>query len=164
MSVSVGVAAKKVLEVIASNKKGRKFLGYVIGITLFILFLPVIILVGFFGWMSGGEEITLDSNSIMQNFSPAYQEEFQKIDAVLDLITVTFYAKGLPDKDISIAKTIYISCLVGKEDDENFYTNYADCFINTDEVPLLINISFTFDVTFTREDEEYFEKLYGGAE
>ena len=34
------------------DKKGRKFLLYVIGIALFIVLLPVIAVYGLFGWMA----------------------------------------------------------------------------------------------------------------
>ena len=37
------------------DKKGRKFLGYTIGIVLFIALLPVIAIYGLFGWMSGND-------------------------------------------------------------------------------------------------------------
>ena len=52
---AVGKVALKVLQFLVGDKKGRKFLGYVIGITLFIVLLPVIAIYGLFGWMSGGE-------------------------------------------------------------------------------------------------------------
>ena len=52
---AVGKVALKVLQFLVGDKKGRKFLGYVIGIALFIVLIPVIALYGLFGWMSGGE-------------------------------------------------------------------------------------------------------------
>lgn len=52
---AVGKVALKVLQFLVGDKKGRKFLGYVIGIALFIVLLPVIAIYGLFGWMSGGE-------------------------------------------------------------------------------------------------------------
>ena len=46
MIVAVGAVvakvAKKVLAILAGDKNGRKFLGYVIGIVLFIVLLPVV--------------------------------------------------------------------------------------------------------------------------
>ena len=54
MIVAVGAVvakvAKKVLAILAGDKNGRKFLGYVIGIVLFIVLLPVIAVYGLFGW------------------------------------------------------------------------------------------------------------------
>ena len=52
MSVTVGTVLKKVAEAVASNKKGRKAIGYTIGIAAFLLLLPMIVVAGLFGWMS----------------------------------------------------------------------------------------------------------------
>ena len=56
-AVTIATVGKKALEVLASNKKGRKFLGYTVGIAIFILLIPVITLVGLFGWMAGDGSI-----------------------------------------------------------------------------------------------------------
>jgi hypothetical protein len=77
------------------------------------------------------------------------------------LIETTFVDNGLSSNDISKAKTIYISCLVGKENEEGFYQKYAECFINqTEEVDFLTNIETTFSVTFTEEERTKFNSLY----
>ena len=56
MCVAVGAVvakvARKVLAILAGDKNGRKFLGYVVGIALFIVLLPVIAVYGLFGWMA----------------------------------------------------------------------------------------------------------------
>ena len=52
-AVTVATVAKKVVEVLASNKKGRKFIGYVIGISVFILCIPIIVVFCVFGWTGG---------------------------------------------------------------------------------------------------------------
>ena len=49
MSVTVGTVLKKVAEVLVSSKSGRKFIGYTVGITLFLVLLPMIGIVGLFG-------------------------------------------------------------------------------------------------------------------
>lgn len=53
VAVQLAAIAKKALEILASNEKGRRFLGYAVGIAIFIILLPLIALVGLFGWMSG---------------------------------------------------------------------------------------------------------------
>ena len=45
---AVGKVALKVLQFLVGDKKGRKFLGYVIGIVLFIVLIPVI---AFYLWL-----------------------------------------------------------------------------------------------------------------
>ena len=51
-AVTVSVVAKKVVEVLASSKKGRKFLLYTVGIVLFIVLLPLIAIVSGLLWWS----------------------------------------------------------------------------------------------------------------
>ena len=54
---------------LAGDKKGRKFLLYVIGIALFIVLLPVIAVYGLFGWMSGtGSSDLIDYDRIYEAF------------------------------------------------------------------------------------------------
>ena len=56
MNVAVGATiakiASKVLQILLGDKKGRKFLGYVVGIAIFIVLLPVLAVYGLFGWMA----------------------------------------------------------------------------------------------------------------
>ena len=54
-AITLAVIAKKAAELLASTKNGRKFIGYVIGIAIFIVLLPVIVLMGLFGGLSQGE-------------------------------------------------------------------------------------------------------------
>jgi len=160
IAVSIAVVAKKVLSFLLSNKKGRKFLGYVIGITLFIVLLPVIALYGLFGWMSDGGG--LDS-ALIENVVPSeYREQFEQYDKQLSEIENTFSNKGLTQTQINQAKMIYLSCLIGRENGEDFYQKLAECFQNaSEEKPLLDCISETFGVTFSDSDKEQFNKIYG---
>ena len=50
---AVAKVAKKILQVLLGDENGRKFLGYVVGIALFIVLLPLIVILGLFGWMAG---------------------------------------------------------------------------------------------------------------
>lgn len=63
-----------------------------------------------------------------------------------------------------MAQAIYISCLVGKEiDNENFYIKIADCFKNTSkDITVFNNITDTFAIVFTETDIKYLNELYGG--
>lgn len=58
-AVTAGAVAKRLIAALASDKKGRKSLCYVIGITVFILCIPVIIVYALFGWMAGADEADL---------------------------------------------------------------------------------------------------------
>lgn len=162
---AVAKVAKKILAILLGDKKGRKFLGYVVGIALFIALLPFIAVYGLFGWMAGGgANDILQEQMVMQNLPAEYQEMIREYDAELDRIAVTFTDNGLGDTDISKAKTIFISCLRGRENEENFYQRYADCFLaQSEETDLYQNLSSAFGVSFSDADKEQLEHLYGGA-
>lgn len=160
----VAKVAKKVLAILAGDKNGRKFLGYVVGIALFIVLLPVIAVYGLFGWMAGGGATEIVSPDMVYSAMPAeYRERMEQYNAELSIIETTFAECGVSETDTSLAKTIYISCLIGKESEENFYRTFADCFLNADEEhDPLQNISSAFGVTFTDADKERLKQLYGG--
>ena len=159
---AIAKVAKKILEVLIGDKNGRKFLGYVVGIALFIVLLPVIVLLGLFGWMAGDGGASLVNYDVIYSLMPSeYREMIEEHQDELDLIEVTFLENGLSTSDVSKAKTIYISCLIGKEVEEDFYQTYAECFINqTEEVDFLTNIENAFSVAFTQEEREQFNSIY----
>ncbi len=158
----MAAVGKKLLALLAGDKNGRKFLGYVVGIAVVILLLPVIAVYGLFGWMAGDTQSVIDYNSVYEYLPIEYKSKIEAYDTELDTIETVFYANALSDSDISIAKTIYISCLAGKEYEENFYQRYADCFLNRSEkAGLLPNITDTFGVRFSDEDKQNLKQLYG---
>ena len=159
---AVAKVAKKVLEVLLGDKNGRKFLGYTIGIALFIVLLPLIVILGLFGWMAGDGGASLVNYDVIYSQMPSeYREMIEEHQDELDMIEATFLEYGLTESDISKAKTIYISCLTGKESEEGFYQKYAECFINqTEEVDFLTNIENAFSVAFTQEEREQFNSIY----
>ena len=161
----VGKIAKKVLAALAGDKKGRKFLGYVIGIALFIVLLPVIAVYGLFGWMAGGGATEIiDYNAVCEYIPVEQRSVMEQYESELAAIQTVFVENGLGARDISKAKTIFISCLRGRENEENFYQRYADCFLaQSEETDLYQNLSSAFGVSFSDADKEQLEHLYGGA-
>ena len=79
MSVAVGTVLKKVAEAVASSKKGRKAIGYTIGITAFLLLLPMIVVTGLFGWM-GRSDVEIDRDEIISGLTPEQIEQIEGID------------------------------------------------------------------------------------
>lgn len=79
MSVAVGTVLKKVAEAVASSKKGRKAIGYTIGITAFLLLLPMIVIAGLFGWMSRSD-VEIDRDEIISGLTPEQIEQIEGID------------------------------------------------------------------------------------
>lgn len=157
MDVAIGATlaaiGKKLLVALAGDKNGRKFLGYVIGIALVIVLLPVIAVYGLFGWMAGGGEIEgivpSSANSIL-----AYENQLYAIEE-------TFRSYNLSERDIEAGQVIYLSCLVGRESEEGFYQTYVDCFLNrSEEADLLSNISSAFGIAFTDADRAEFQDLF----
>lgn len=155
-----GKVAKKLLQILAGDEKGRKFLGYVIGIALFIFFLPLIAVLGLFGWMSG-ETIELSYDEVYSKIPSEYRETIEAYEDELSEIDRVFLDNGLTLTDASKARTIFISCLVGKESEEGFYQRYAECFLNqSGDSDVLTNIENTFSVTFTEQERLQLENLY----
>ena len=154
MVIAVQIAAiiKKVLQFLLSNEKGRKFLGYVIGIAIFIVLIPLITLVGLFGWMSEGENFALQ-NSIFGNLQEQYLSEFPEHTDALEKIKTTFDIYGVGNM-VSVAQTIYISTnLPSVNESDDFYTNYVLCFINTDDGKTYFdNVAEAFGITFSDKD------------
>ena len=156
----MGKVAKKLLQILAGDEKGRKFLGYVIGIALFIFFLPLIAVLGLFGWMSG-ETIELSYDEVYSKIPSEYRETIEAYEDELSEIDRVFLENGLTRTDASKARTIFISCLVGKESEEGFYQRYAECFLNqSGDSDVLTNIENTFSVTFTEQERLQLENLY----
>ena len=160
----VGKIAKKVLAALAGDKKGRKILGYVIGIALFIVLLPVIAVYGLFGWMAGGGATEIiDYNAVCEYIPVEQRSVMEQYESELAAIQTVFVENGLGARDISKAKTIYISCLTGKETEEDFYQRYAECFIlQSEEHSIWDNISSAFGISFSDDEKQQFNNLYGG--
>ena len=169
MAIAIGstvvTAVKKVLTALVGNKKGRQFLGYVIGITIFIVLLPVIAIYGLFGWMSGGEVAEIVGyDAIYQNLPTEIREQIDENGIQLDTIETVFRENGLASGDISKAKLIYLSYLTDRYSEENFYQRLADCFLTvSEESDLLTNISSAFGIEFSDADRKQFNEYFGGV-
>ena len=79
MSVAVGTVLKKVAEAVAASKKGRKVVGYSIGIAAFLLLLPMIVITGLFGWMDRND-VEIDRDEIISGLTPEQIEQIEEID------------------------------------------------------------------------------------
>ena len=162
---TVAAAVKKVLTALVGNQKGRKFLGYVVGIALFIVLLPVIAIYGLFGWMSGGEVAEIVGyDAVYQNLPTEIREQINENEIQLDTIETVFRENGLASGDISKAKLIYLSYLTDRYSEENFYQRLADCFLTvSEESDLLSNVSSAFGIDFSDADRKQFNDYFGGV-
>lgn len=158
-AVTVAAVAKKVAAALASNKKGRKFLGYVVGIVIFILLIPIIMVYCIFGWMAGSSEMDIHSSAVaaVQGAvgDSAYSQSVDKIEKL-------FTEKNLPDGDIHKAQMMSISYLAGMSEQENFYERLASCFTDTTkEKTVYMLLEETFDIDISDKDIERMDSLYG---
>ncbi len=138
-AVTIGVIAKKALELLLSNEKGRKFLLYTVCIILVLLMLPFILLVGMFGWMGGDGAIEL-GNQVIENLPPEEQEKLQGVNSVYESIPIIFEDSGLTEDDIALGKALFMGYLFTAETYDEMVRNLADCFVNeTAEVSVYDN-------------------------
>jgi hypothetical protein len=160
VAAPIAAIAKKAAEAFLSSKKGRDFIGCVVGIAIFLLLLPVIVILGLFGCLSDGSVIAIDESQIVAAMSSEQQEEWNYQNEVLQGIADVFTEKELSD-DIHIAQIIYLAILIGKENGD-FYKKYTDCFLNTtDDTTVYDNIESAFGVAFSEEDINFLNQLYG---
>ena len=161
---AVGKVALKVLQFLVGDKKGRKFLGYVIGIALFIVLIPVIALYGLFGWMGAGDVADIVGyDAIYENLPSDIQDQLTENETQLQQIDTVFAENGLTDDEADQAKLIYLSYLTDRYSEENFYQTLADCFLTvSEESDLLTNISSAFGVEFSDADRDQFNQYFGG--
>ena len=161
MAVPVAAIAKKAIEVLTSSKKGRKFIGYTIGIALFLLLLPMILIFGLFGWMSDSDGISIDNSQVMSALTPEQQEKWQRQDQVMQRIAEEFTAKNLTVQ-LRFAQTVYYFKLNDAEHgDTDFCGKLADCFGGADtNADICSKIQETFDVSFTEQDIAELNELF----
>jgi hypothetical protein len=161
---AVGKVALKVLQFLVGDEKGRKFLGYVIGIALFIVLIPVIAIYGLFGWMNAGEVADIVGyDAIYENLPTEVREQIDENEVQLQTIDTVFAENGLTRDDVSKAKLIYLSYLTDRYSEENFYQTLADCFLTvSEESDLLTNISSAFGVELSDADRRQFNEYFGG--
>ena len=159
-AITLAVIAKKAAELLASTKKGRKFIGYVIGIAIFIVLLPVIVLMGLFGGLSQGGELL--GNEILSQLPPEDMAMLESMDITVTNIQTVFSQYGLTESDSKKATELYLNYLVGREYEEWFYENLAGCFLNTSSYYDVYALTeMIFGVSIPLEVRQRLDELYG---
>ena len=162
VSATIVAVGKKVLMLLLGDEKGRKFLLYVVGIALFIVSIPIITLLGLFGWMSGSGGSMLNQEEILSALPSEQLVQIQTMDQVSSTIAATFSEAGLAENDHRKAFAIYMGYLIGMENQEGFYENLAACFQNTtEEKDVYTLVSETFPVVISEDDKKNYDSLYG---
>ena len=88
VSTAIAAAAKRILAVLAGNKDGRRFLGYVTGIALFLVLLPVLALYGLFGWMSGNTAELIDRDKELARLRSCLADAARAEAAIRAAVTI----------------------------------------------------------------------------
>lgn len=159
-SITIATVVKKALEVLSSNKEGRNFLGYVIGIAIFILLLPAIVLYGLFGWLGESDDSYALQNNIISYIPRENIYVIDQMDIACDNISYFFQSYGLSEQYIEKAKAIYVSYLVGRENDLHFYNNLAYCFLNMSEAVSVYDlVSEQFSIYIPPEEREIIDNI-----
>ena len=162
VEVAVGTVIKRALEVIGSDERGRKGLLYVIGIVIFLLLLPMIAVVGMSGFLGEDGEVVLDQDIILSHLTSEQQEEIDRINQVCETISNTFRVYGLPANDQRKAQTVYVSYLLGREDETDFYIRLADCFNNASEwMPVYDLLGMEFGIVILPEEQQELDERFG---
>ena len=158
-AVTVATVAKKVAAALASNKKGRKFIGYVIGIAVFILCIPILVVYCVFGCISGSGE--MDINSAAVN-AVKDVPGVQAIQDASDKIEASFSALGLTAEDIKKAQVISLYYFPGRVDEKGFLDKLGSCFTETTaEKTVYTLINETFGIAITEDEMQELDRLYG---
>ena len=74
---TIAAIGKKVLLLLLGDKKGRKAVGYIIGIAVFLALLPLIVVMGLFHWLlgDGGAEMR---EQVKKEAETAYTETVEQ--------------------------------------------------------------------------------------
>ena len=85
---TLAAIGKKVLLLLLGDKKGRKAVGYTVGIAVFLALLPLIIVMGLFHWLCGDggakmrEQVRKEAESAYTESAEQYKEWEVLEDAV----------------------------------------------------------------------------------
>ena len=84
---TIAAIGKKALLFLLGDKKGRKAMGYTIGIAVFLALLPLIVVMGLFHWLLGGsaemrEQVRKETESAYTESVEQYKEWEVLEDAV----------------------------------------------------------------------------------
>lgn len=159
-AITIGVIAKKALELLISNEKGRKFLLYTVCIILVLLMLPFILIIGMFGWMGGEGAIDL-GNQVIESLPLEEQEKLQGANSVYDSIPTVFSESALTTDDTALGKALFMGYLFTATTYDGMVQELADCFVNaTADVSVYDNFETTFGVTIDEDERAYLDEKY----
>ena len=157
-AVTVAAAAKKVAAALASNKKGRKFIGYVIGIAFFIACVPVLVLITLFGPLANAGSDPLSFAGIADGiYSSEHGEDLRRVEKF-------FNEEGLDDAAIHKAQWVCLCNIFPEmtEIDDDFCERLAACFTEAnDDESVYDLLEYEFGIEIGERDRSILDELYG---
>ena len=152
LSAAAAAALKKIAVAVATDKNTAKTIGGIVLGAVFIMVIPILAIIAIF--QSGAQ---LDFSALA---AQAQSEQLAYFEQVMLAIEDEISAQSLQTDPLR-AQMIYLCALQGRENEDDFYTNYIGCFADSQDVYL--GVSETFEVTFTEDDIAKIEQLISMA-
>ena len=85
---TIAAIGKKILLVLLGDKKGRKAVGYTVGIAVFLALLPLIIVMGLFHWLlgDGGAEMREQMRKETESAYTESVEQYKEWEVLKDAV------------------------------------------------------------------------------
>ena len=159
-AITLSAAAKKIAAALASDEKGRKAIWYAIGIAIFILLIPAIVIFCLFGGMADAE---IDLNEMM-NYEEIMDKgmDNQKLGEMVEKIETVFAGYELKSGDIRKAQIITVFLLKDKITEPDFLNSLAGCFLYANEDESVYDrIEDEFGIRISEKDRGRLDFVYG---
>ena len=159
-AITLSAAAKKIAAALASDEKGRKAIWYAIGIVIFILLIPAIVIFCLFGGMADAE---IDLNEMM-NYEEIMDKgmDNQKLGEMVEKIETVFAGYELESRDIRKAQIIAAFFLKDQMAESDFLNSLAGCFLYANEDESVYDrIEDEFGIRISEKDRGRLDFVYG---
>lgn len=149
---AIAVVAKKVVVALASDKKGRKFLGTVIGIVLGVILAPLCILMGL-----SQTDLSIDTDALVQyaqaNMSDEDMATLQLLEDTSIEIEEQMSSAGYSALRIREAQVLYVLALSDHASESDFVSKLVSCFSEEQtDAQLIGNVNSTFGTDIPVEE------------
>lgn len=146
MSAAVVAAVKKIAVYLAADKRTWKAAGWIIGITVTLVLLPVMILLAMGNQFSAADTSNIDYSQFMQSLSPEQKERFSKMEDDGKAIEKEMEKLGIKDMTVK-AQMIYLTYFDDVQKDEKFFAEYCSLFKENDNEKLIENLNNKYNLS-----------------
>ena len=146
MSAAVVAAVKKIAVYLAADKRTWKAAGWIIGITVTLVLLPVMILLAMGNQFSAADTSNIDYSQFMQSLSPEQKERFSQMEDDGKAIEKEMEKLGIKDMIVK-AQMIYLTYFDDVHKDEDFFAEYCSLFKENDNEKLIENLGSKYNLS-----------------